>query len=209
MKARIARHNFELLEIVEDNAVEHGLHKVVYLPYVVADDPPFDPATQRLSEPSGGIVLDNGVPSRWEVVRGVVQLTEDEIEARDVAERVRQLSTAIAVIEAGTETPAQRRQYLGVLGRAVVWILKRGAILIVLAACLGCTRTEVTMHPGTRVWTLKRSSFLQRVEIPKVTFTPDGSASLSGYKNDGGNEALAAAVSAAVTAAVQSATPGP
>lgn len=86
--------------------------------------------------------------------------------------------------------------------------MKRIAFIIALA-CLGCTRTEVTMNPETRVWNLKRSSFLQRVEIPEVKFSPNGSASLSGYRNDGGNEALAAAITAAVTAAVQSATPAP
>lgn len=55
----------------------------------------------------------------------------------------------------------------------------------------------------------KRLSFLQRVELGEVKVGTDGTITVKGYKNDGGNEALAAAVSAAVSAAVKSATPLP
>lgn len=51
----------------------------------------------------------------------------------------------------------------------------------------GCTMTEVS----TSTWSLRRVSFLQRVDIPDVTIATNGMASMRGYRTDGGNEALA------------------
>ena len=79
--------------------------------------------------------------------------------------------------------------------------MKRLFALGAVVALCGCTRTKV----ATPFWTMERSSFLQRVEVPQLTIATNGTATLSGYKNDGGNEALASAVSAAVSAAINSA----
>jgi hypothetical protein len=79
-------------------------------------------------------------------------------------------------------------------------------ILLILALCTaGCTVTE--FQPETR--NFKRTSFLQRAEFGRLVVKPDGSISLEGYKNDGGNEALAAAVKAAVQGAIAGANPAP
>lgn len=69
----------------------------------------------------------------------------------------------------------------------------------------GCTTTTVR----TEHWELRRTSFLQRLEIPSVTILPDGTAEMTGYKTDGGTEAAAAITSAAVTAAIKSTVPLP
>ncbi len=74
--------------------------------------------------------------------------------------------------------------------------------LFLAAVCLcGCTVTRFSSGQ----WELERRSFLQRVELGRVSIATNGTASLDGYKNDGGNEALASAVSAAVSAAINSA----
>lgn len=78
--------------------------------------------------------------------------------------------------------------------------------LPIVLLCLGCTKTQLTLPNGAQ---LNRTSFLQRNEIGLVEVRKDGTVTMKGYRNDGGNEALAAAVSAAVTAAVKSAAPVP
>ena len=81
--------------------------------------------------------------------------------------------------------------------------MKTTLLLIAAALLCGCTSTKVS----TPFWTMERRSFLQRVEVPQLTISTNGTATLSGYKNDGGNEALGVAVSAAVAAAIKSAKP--
>lgn len=78
-----------------------------------------------------------------------------------------------------------------------------GLCLMALAAalCAGCTSTKVTVEGGK--WTMDRRSFLQRLDIPHVTVATNGTAELTGYVNDGGNEALANIIKAAVEAAVK------
>lgn len=75
-----------------------------------------------------------------------------------------------------------------------------GVVLLLLA---GCTTTAVK----TEQWELKRTSFLQKLDIPSVSIAPDGTATLTGYKTDGGSEAVAVITAAAVSAAIKSATP--
>lgn len=76
---------------------------------------------------------------------------------------------------------------------------------ILLAAALvflsGCTSTTVT----SPTFTLKRVSLLQRLEMADVSLSTNGTATLKGYKTDGGNEAATAIVGAAVSAAVSAA----
>lgn len=78
--------------------------------------------------------------------------------------------------------------------------------LIPLLLLCGCTQTEFTGQNGVK---LKRTSFLQRNEIGLVEVRKDGTATMKGYKNDGGNEAVAAAVRAAIEAAASSVAPIP
>jgi len=66
---------------------------------------------------------------------------------------------------------------------------------------VGCTVTKIT----TDHWALSRTSFLQRLEIPEVQISTNGTAVLKGYKTDGGNEAAAAIAGAAVSAAIKAA----
>lgn len=80
--------------------------------------------------------------------------------------------------------------------------MKRIAVVAFLIAfCGGCTTTNIT----TDRWSMKRKSFLQRLEIPEVRVETNGTVTLKGYRNDGGNEALAGAISAAVSAAMKAA----
>ena len=65
--------------------------------------------------------------------------------------------------------------------------MKRILTLILSALC-GCTTTTVE----TPLWSLHRSSFLQRLEIPEVSIGTNGTATLKGYKTDGGGDAAAA-----------------
>lgn len=71
-------------------------------------------------------------------------------------------------------------------------------ILLPLALC-GCTGTKVE----TETWPLSRTSFLQRVQIPEVAITTNGTVTLKDYTNDGGNEAAAAVAAAAVSAVLK------
>lgn len=96
---------------------------------------------------------------------------------------------------------------------------------IILLLCVGCTSTEVVVSPsgptqsGTNLvasgstnavpfsWTLRRRSFLQRMEIPLLQIHPNGTVELQGYRTDGGVDAAAAVAAASVTAAIKSAKP--
>jgi hypothetical protein len=79
--------------------------------------------------------------------------------------------------------------------------LKKLLVTSILAAGAGCTHTTVE----TPTLKLSRISFLQRVEIPGLAVSTNGTITLTGYTNEGGADAAAkiagAAVSAAVTAA--------
>lgn len=81
--------------------------------------------------------------------------------------------------------------------------MKPQLILVLILACTGCTLTRIQ----TPQLTLRRFSFLQRVEIPRVEMNTNGMITMTGYKNDGGNEAAAGIISAAVTAAIKSVAP--
>jgi len=83
--------------------------------------------------------------------------------------------------------------------------MKLLALIAGLLALAGCTSTEFS--PETK--TFKRTSFLQKTDVGEVRITKDGAITLKGYKNDGGNEALAAAVRAAVEGAIAGASPAP
>jgi len=80
--------------------------------------------------------------------------------------------------------------------------MKRTLVIVFILAT-GCTSTQLT----TEHWSLKRTSFLQRMDIPEVSITPDGTATLKGYKTDGGSDIAAAVTAAAVSAAIKSTVP--
>ena len=81
--------------------------------------------------------------------------------------------------------------------------MKLLSLSLVAVALLGCTHTVVET-PALKV---RRVSFLQKVEIPRLSIGTNGVVTLSGYKTDGGTEAAAAVVSAAVAAAMKSVAP--
>lgn len=74
---------------------------------------------------------------------------------------------------------------------------------LVLLLCVGCTQTVVT----TPNWTLRRTSVLQRMEVPLVHVATNGTVTLRGYRTDGGADAAATVAAAAVTAAIKSVAP--
>lgn len=80
--------------------------------------------------------------------------------------------------------------------------MKRLVPILLLAT--GCTITKYSPDTG-----FERKSFLQKTDISEAKISRDGTVTLKGYKNDGGNEALAAAVRAAVEGAIAGANPAP
>lgn len=125
MKARLDKETLHFLEALPDGAPEVATHKFVYVPALVLPDPAFNPATHKLGASVGAVVLDAGVPVRWEISREVLARTQAELDKKDIQDKVDQLNTMIAAVESGAETVAQRRQYLGVLGRAIVWLIRK------------------------------------------------------------------------------------
>ena len=98
-------------------------------------------------------------------------------------------------------------------GKAFVTVLLFGSAMILLAilAC-GCTSTYVTYDRyapdgQTKVSTLSvhRRTMASKVSMPGVKFNADGTAELSGYQNDGGNEMVSGAIEAACKGAVKGA----
>lgn len=77
-------------------------------------------------------------------------------------------------------------------------------ILLLAALLTGCTRTTIT-RKADGAWTMQRSSFLQRLEIPGATIATNGTWTLRGYSTDGGADAASKIVSAAVEGAVKGA----
>jgi hypothetical protein len=90
---------------------------------------------------------------------------------------------------------------LVVQAKACTRNLSRFLTCALLLLQAGCTVTRIT----TDHWSIRRMSFLQRLEIPEVEFGSNGVAILRGYRSDGGNQAAAAITAAAVTAAIKSA----
>lgn len=74
---------------------------------------------------------------------------------------------------------------------------------IILTILTGCTQTVVT----TPNWTLRRTSVLQRMEVPLVHVATNGTVTLRGYRTDGGADAAATVAAAAVNAAIKSVAP--
>lgn len=70
-------------------------------------------------------------------------------------------------------------------------------LIFAAAALVGCTHTYVK----TGAVEVSRTSFLQKIEMPSVEFTTNGTAKLTGYKTDGGADAAAAITAAAIKAA--------
>lgn len=69
---------------------------------------------------------------------------------------------------------------------------------------VGCTRTTIS-RKSDGAWSIQRSSFLQKLEIPGASIATNGTWMLKGYSNDGGTAATAAIVEAAVAGAVKGA----
>ncbi len=80
-------------------------------------------------------------------------------------------------------------------------VLTCSALLEMLGA--GCTSTTV-QAPG---WSLKRTSLLQRIDMPELIISTNGTVTLRGYRTDGGSDLAAQVTAAAVSAAVKSAAP--
>lgn len=72
---------------------------------------------------------------------------------------------------------------------------------IFLLLLCGCARTQILVKPSQ--WELRRTGFLQKLEIVEVKIATNGTVTIKGYKNDGGNEAAAAITEAAVKGAVK------
>lgn len=77
-------------------------------------------------------------------------------------------------------------------------------LLLLAAMLMGCTRTTIT-RKADGAWTMQRSSFLQRLEIPGATIATNGTWTLKGYSTDGGADVTSKIVSAAVEGAVKGA----
>jgi hypothetical protein len=82
--------------------------------------------------------------------------------------------------------------------------MKTLALLLLLLAA-GCTSTQF----GSGDVTVKRTSFLTKTGIGKVTISKDGAVSMSAYSQQGDTEMLAIIVEAAVKAAAAAATGKP
>lgn len=81
---------------------------------------------------------------------------------------------------------------------------QRILIICLIAGITGCTRTSIT-RKADGSWTMERSSFLQRLEIPGATIATNGTWTLRGYSTDGGADVTSKIVSAAVEGAVKGA----
>jgi len=81
--------------------------------------------------------------------------------------------------------------------------MKPRLLLLLVVSLCGCTSTTVT----TPQWTVRRISFLQKLEVPNLVIGTNGTVTLQGYSNDGGLSALSKVTEAAVSAAVKSLKP--
>ena len=76
-------------------------------------------------------------------------------------------------------------------------------LLLLLFLLCGCTYTSFNPSTGT----FKRLSILQKVEVPHLTITTNGTVTLKGYANDGGGEATGVIVGHAVEGVVRGMKP--
>lgn len=65
--------------------------------------------------------------------------------------------------------------------RTVQRYLATIAALMILA---GCTQTKFSGGP----WTMNRTSVLQKVEVPSLSIGTNGTVTMQGYNNDGGQQ---------------------
>ena len=79
------------------------------------------------------------------------------------------------------------------IASAIILGITAGVCLLYLT---GCTSTQFSSDH----FKLSRVSLFQQVQAQTVTINADGTATLSGYGNDGGASAVAAAVTAAIHA---------
>jgi hypothetical protein len=82
--------------------------------------------------------------------------------------------------------------------------MKRLTLALFLLAA-GCTSTQF----GSGDVTVKRTSFLTKTGIGKVTISKDGAVSMTAYTQQGDTEMMAAVVEAAVKAGAAAATGKP
>ena len=94
---------------------------------------------------------------------------------------------------------------------AISMLMVATVLLLIVSAC-GCTSTYVTYDRfapdgQTKVSTLSvhRRTLASKVSMPAVKFNPDGTAELSGYQNDGGNDLVSVAIESACKGAVKGA----
>ena len=83
--------------------------------------------------------------------------------------------------------------------------MKKYLAIALLLTTAGCTSTHVTYNAANG-YKIDRYSLLQKVEFNLVLDT-NGTASLTSYANDGGNDAIAKITAAAINAAVQATKP--
>ena len=74
----------------------------------------------------------------------------------------------------------------------------------VAALVLGCTKTKID-RKADGSWSINRSSFLQKLDIPGATVATNGTWTLKGYSNDGGSQALEGILKAAAEGAAKGA----
>lgn len=87
-----------------------------------------------------------------------------------------------------------------------VWCLIPVLLLAGILLLTGCTSTYVTYEtPNGSKLTVHRRSCLSRAEIPDLAFETNGVVRMSGYKNDGGSEAIGTIVKSAVKGGVEAA----
>lgn len=90
--------------------------------------------------------------------------------------------------------------------------MKKWIMLLIVLPLAGCTSTyaeykRFAEDGKTAVSSLNvhRRTLGSKVSMPKVTFNPDGSVTMEGYTNDGGNEIVANGIEAACKGAVKGA----
>lgn len=62
-------------------------------------------------------------------------------------------------------------------------------LFIIPLLLTGCTITKMQTDKVGK-WSFNRWSLFQKVEVPSIQISPNGTVTVKGYKNDGGNEAL-------------------
>lgn len=75
--------------------------------------------------------------------------------------------------------------------------------LIAIAALTGCTQTTINRKADGAL-TINRLSLFQKLQIPDATVSSNGTFTLKGYANDGGQASAALLLKAAALAAKES-----